>query len=397
MTTKIPLTIIAQISASNVTNNSTVTGATIKDAVEQLDSDKGNVDVFDYSQAGDPATDTNPAGVGASWINETSGEIFVCTDNTAGSNVWEGTAGSIVQPVFQGTNFGYISGGNLGGPSTAQNVIDKFPFASDANATDVGDLFQSRLSPAGQSSTNNGYSSGGDTVGGTTGTSVNTVDKFPFASDASATDVGDLTQARREVGGQSSTDNGYSSGGQIVGTTTNSNVIDKFPFASDTNATDVGDMTTIRDGVTGQSSTDNGYSTGGVATTTRLNIIDKFPFASDTNATDVGDLTVAKRHTAGQSSTTHGYASGGADISVRLNVIEKFSFASDGNASDVGDLTVIRTAVSGQSSTTHGYTSGGDDTAMSNVIDKFDYTNETTASDVGDLTVARQYTAGQQY
>ena len=41
---------------------------------------------------------------------------------------------------------GYTSGGNPG-PS---NVIDKFPFAADANATDVGDLNQSRHNAAGQ-------------------------------------------------------------------------------------------------------------------------------------------------------------------------------------------------------------------------------------------------------
>ena len=38
--------------------------------------------------------------------------------------------------IFQGTNFGYQSGG---GPPF-NNVIQKFPFASDANATDVSDL-----------------------------------------------------------------------------------------------------------------------------------------------------------------------------------------------------------------------------------------------------------------
>ena len=37
---------------------------------------------------------------------------------------------------------GYLSGGgNAGGDS---NVIEKFPFASDSNATDTGDLNQGR-------------------------------------------------------------------------------------------------------------------------------------------------------------------------------------------------------------------------------------------------------------
>src|SRR6056300_1211357 len=42
---------------------------------------------------------------------------------------------------FQGSTSGYTSGGNLNPPAPVfSNTIDKFPFASDANATDVGDL-----------------------------------------------------------------------------------------------------------------------------------------------------------------------------------------------------------------------------------------------------------------
>jgi hypothetical protein len=55
-----------------------------------------------------------------------------------------------------------------------------------------------RYTPAGQSSTDNGYSSGGATAPA----NVNTIDKFPFSSDANATDVGDLTQGRYVLAGQ---------------------------------------------------------------------------------------------------------------------------------------------------------------------------------------------------
>ena len=37
----------------------------------------------------DPAIDTNPAdGVGTIFVNSTSGEMYICTNATAGSNVW---------------------------------------------------------------------------------------------------------------------------------------------------------------------------------------------------------------------------------------------------------------------------------------------------------------------
>ena len=84
----------------------------------------------------------------------------------------------------------------------ASNVIDKFPFASDGDATDVGDLTLARYGPAGQSSIVNGF---GYTSGGYGSVVSNIIDKFPFSSDANATDVGDLTAAReRGSGGQSS-------------------------------------------------------------------------------------------------------------------------------------------------------------------------------------------------
>jgi len=193
--------------------------------------------------------------------------------------------------VFQGTVSGYTSGGH----PLNSNVIDKFPFAADGNATDVGDLTVARNNVAGQSSDASGYTSGGYASG-----NRNEIDKFPFASDANATDVGDLTEARAYPAGQSSDVSGYTSGGVDVSTWTRKNVIDKFPFASDANATDVGDLTRTSQGPAGQSSTAAGYTSAGQVAGTPQNIIDKFPFASDANATDVGDLTLGRYYVSGQ-------------------------------------------------------------------------------------------------
>ena len=98
-------------------------------------------------------------------------------------------------PVFQGSVSGYTSGG-FTTPFT--NVIDKFPFSTDTNASDVGNLSQARAGVSGQSSSISGYSSGGDS-----GPSFqNTIDKFPFSVDTDASDVGDLTNARNGGSGQ---------------------------------------------------------------------------------------------------------------------------------------------------------------------------------------------------
>jgi hypothetical protein len=308
-------------------------------------------------------------------------------DGFAFDGVIEGT--NIFQDGFQGTIAGFTSGGYIG--PGAVNTIDKFPFATDTNATDVGDITQAIQSLAGQSSTTHGYSSGGGSP------ESNTIDKFPFSTNSNSTDVGDLSQARDGSAGQSSTVSGYSSGGRSSNPpAVFSNTIDKFPFSTDTNASDVGDLTQVRGDLAGQSSFSSGYASGGIISTPPSvvsNTIDKFPFATNTNATDVGDLTQARQRIAGQSSTTHGYNSGGVSIT---NIIEKFPFATDTNATDVGDLITNIGGMAGQSSTMFGYSSGGQVPSASNIIQKFPFSADSNATDVGDLTQSRLMPAGQQ-
>lgn len=99
---------------------------------------------------------------------------------------------------------GYASGGHTGSyPVTIySDTIDKFPFAADGNSTDVGNLTQARNDSAGQNSTASGYTSGGFGPPPPLGTYINTIDKFPFSSDGNATDVGDLTSGRPGPSGQ---------------------------------------------------------------------------------------------------------------------------------------------------------------------------------------------------
>ena len=78
---------------------------------------------------------------------------------------------------------------------------------------------------------------------------------MPFASDANSTDVGDMTVSKGWGSGQSSKTHGYHSGGGYRNPGTSlpamSAIIEKFPFASDANATDSGDLTLARFGAAG--------------------------------------------------------------------------------------------------------------------------------------------------
>lgn len=305
-------------------------------------------------------------------------------------------------PQAQGSTSGYTSGAFL--DPVGGIVIDKFPFASDANATDVGDTLGSTAAPTynydghtgGASSSSHGYLAGGYP-------NINVIQKFSFSVDGNATDVGDLTTGTYGQGGTMSETHGYMSGGHP-----SRNTVEKFPFTSDTNASDVGDLTSGRYFLTPSMSKTHGYAAGGTTATSGLpntNIIDKNPFSSDANSTDVGDILGFQDEGAGASSTTHGYMAGGNEIPSpgsgppfgdAINVIQKYSFSADANSTDVGDLTSIRFQAAGQSSTTHGYSSGGQVPGSTNIIEKYPFSSDTNSSDVGDLTDARYGSSGQQ-
>jgi hypothetical protein len=305
-------------------------------------------------------------------------------------------------PQAQGSTSGYTSGAFL--DTVGGNVIDKFPFSSDANATDVGDTLGSTATPTynydghtgGASSSSHGYLAGGYP-------NINVIQKFSFSVDGNATDVGDLTIGTYGQGGTMSETHGYMSGGHP-----SRNTVEKFPFTSDTNASDVGDLTSGRYFLTPSMSKTHGYAAGGTTATSGLpnqNVIDKNPFSSDANSTDVGDLLGFQDEGAGASSTTHGYMSGGNEIPSPgvgppygdlINVIQKYPFSSDANSSDVGDLGTARYRAAGQTSTTHGYSSGGATPGATNIIEKYPFSSDTNSSDVGDLTDARTGSSGQQ-
>ncbi len=286
---------------------------------------------------------------------------------------------------FQGTNYGFVTGGS-------STDITKFPFASDGNATDLGDLTQSATLYSGQSSGTHGYC--------TNNSGGNKIEKFPFTSNANATDIGDLAQSSIGAGGgQSSSTHGYTAGGRF-------SYIQKFSFTTDGDATlNSGGLAVITGDAAGQSDAINafGYVTGGtIPPSTFRNDIQKFSFASEAAAADIGSLTIARFYMSGQSSETHGYTTGGQNgfgptASVISDRIDKFSFSSNGNATDVGNLLEAKTRNSaGQSSTVSGYTSGGGP-STTYLIEKFPFSTDANATDVGDLVTNRYYMTGQQY
>ena len=328
--------------------------------------------------ASDPTISTNPSGgVGTEWQNTTSGEVYICTDATAGSNVWTnvgaGSGNIALFHMHNSTNYGYIAGG--GHP--AVDTINKWSFASaTANATDVGNLVAdgAKYSNAGHSSETHGYSSAGK------GSPTNTagIDKFSFSADGNATDVGDVTVARRYPGGTSSSTHGFTAGGYVSGP---SDIIDKFAFANESTTNDVGNLTATRSSILTVMSETYGYQVSHDSG----NQICKWAYASDGNAVAYSGVTSAYVNGclgSGTYSSTHGY------VTVSTNSrrdVEKLSYASEGNTTNVGDLTVARGEGWGQAtSSTYGYQAGGH--SGINVIERYPFATDSDGVDVGDLT-----------
>ena len=339
--------------------------------------------------ASDPTISTNPSGgVGTEWINSTSGENYICTDATAGENIWKniGAGSGNIEPTphYQGENYGYVGGGAAG---PALNIIDKWSLTSNGNATDVGDLTVTRSYVVGQSSQTYGYYVGGDV----------TIDKNSFASDGNATDVGDQVVVVSGGAAASSETHGYTGGGYHASAPNLRNTIQKHSFTTDGNTTDIADLTVGRSQCGGCSSATYGYACGGASP--YFNEIDKYPFASDTNATDVGNILVANYLSdSGTSSETHGYVCGGwtGGASSGVNVIQKFTLASDNNSTDVGNTFGAYASHAGCSSTTYGYWAGGGPPNL-NEIHQYSFTTDGDSTDVGNLTAARRDGGGTQY
>ena len=356
----------------------------------------------------DPLVNANPAsGVGTIQLNQVSGEMFLCTDATAGANVWNNVGlgiGHVAKP-FGGLGGGTVSGYSAGGAAPVQDTIEKFSFASSIVVADHGNMFMARDGAGSNSSATDGYIHGGYISGpaGGVGGFRDNIDRFSFATNSTAADHGNMTVARVGTVGCSSSTNGYIIGGHLGPSNQQQNVIDTFTFGSNSNATLHTDMSDPgRARCAGQSSNTDGYATGGEGTggADRKNTMDKFSFSSNVTATDHGDMVVARNYPCGISSTTHGYTCAGETAPGAAgpsDIIERFSFGSGVNATDHGDCSVQRAAPGGSSSTTHGFVIAGYSAgAPSKSIDKFSFASNITATDHGDLAASESGNTGFQ-
>ena len=107
------------------------------------------------------------------------------------SDVGEGQAAMYSTQGSCSETYGYTAGGFFYPPAIYADTIEKWPFTSDGNATDVGEILEGVSNGFAASGTTHGWS-----AGGSKGPSDESeVASYTYASDNNAVDQGEMAQA----------------------------------------------------------------------------------------------------------------------------------------------------------------------------------------------------------
>jgi hypothetical protein len=295
-----------------------------------------------------------------------------------------------------------------GSSNQTYNVLDYVTIASAGNATDFGDLSQSRQCTAIDNTTRGVFLGGYIYPSAPSNTAINTMDIVEIATTGNATDFGDLSQNTRQNGSVSNGHGGLEVGLQLPSVTYmpgsgrafigggdpgNSNIIQILHIPTLGNTSNFGDLTQGRYELGALGSHTRAVFGGGKYDSTIVNIIDSVEMQSQGNAADFGDLTQARHKGGALSSSTRGVWGGGQTPS-NVNIIDYATIASVGNATDFGDLTAVNVGVTGLASPTRGVFIGGNDGSALNVIQYITIASTGNATDFGDTATSTVQNAG---
>jgi hypothetical protein len=203
-------------------------------------------------------------------------------------------------------------------------------------------------------------------------------------------DFGDLTLARRQLTGASSSTRGVFIGGDSSPTDAADDLMDYVTIASTGNAVFFGNLQAPgKQTPQGCSNGIRGISYGGGEPHTDQ--IDVFTIASLGNATDFGNADVAGRGGAATESSTRALLAGGVGPA-DLNRIEYITMATNGDGQDFGDLADGRRNIAGTSDGVRAVFAGGFTSPGGPSLNTLDYVTIATfgnSQDFGDLTVNR--------
>ena len=296
-----------------------------------------------------------------------------------------------------GRGRGIAAGGE--GPAYLSSM-DFVEIASTGNATDFGDMSQAKRNLTGASSSTRGVILGGTIPSSPNFASINI--EFTTISSAGGTnDFGDLVGGNaKDCAGVTSDIRGFACGATQQSTYGNyGNSIEFVTIASTGDSTEFGDLAHPGKQLNaGCESPTRGIILGGyrgntTADSVTTNTIQFIIFATQGNSELFGNLTQSARNVSAVSDQTRGVRMGGytEPSNAFTDTIDFITMASEGNATDFGNLSESKLNAAPTQNTTRGLFMGGaNPSAAVNVIEFITIQSAGNSTDFGDLTVARK-------
>tara|TARA_B100000029_G_scaffold424911_1_gene433023 strand:- start:93 stop:1556 length:1464 start_codon:yes stop_codon:yes gene_type:complete len=254
-------------------------------------SDHGNMH-FARATGGDASSSTHgyaAAGQPAGSAEGTSIDRFAFASDVGGADVGNCTGRDLCTGGESSTH-GYILGGRSG---SIHATIQKYAFSSSSDSSSIGSFGSAKYQVGSCSGPDACYVLGGRN---SSNNATSGMWKIAHSNDTTSSLHGNLVNVKMSNKGVADQTHGYSLGGKgSPPSYINNNEIDKFPFASDAGASDFGDLTqAISDGAATQNATHGMWISGYYGPIGYLKDMQMFAFASGTSCADVGDLTTPR-------------------------------------------------------------------------------------------------------
>ena len=279
---------------------------------------------------------------------------------------------------------GVTMGGRTSGGNT--NRVEFFTVDIASDATDFGDLTQTRRRTQGCASATRSFMFGGSEPGGSSG--YNVIDFITFSSTGDATDFGDQTTEVRSPGSVSNSTRGITGGGtEGYPSGSYKDNIEFITMSSSGNTIDFGDLTLARDYPGSANSPTRGIFAGGAQYPSFYSTIDFITIASTGDARDFGNLSRAAQGCAGNSNSIIGIFANTYGPAYNQDVT-KIIMATKGDSVDFAERTHTTTPTQGASSSTRGVFCGGYNPSpgYSDAMEYIPFATGGTGTDFGDLT-----------
>ena len=216
--------------------------------------------------------------------------------------------------------------------------------------------------------------------GGATPSNSDVIDFITISTTGDATDFGNLLDSKGAHSGCGNETRGLFGGGNPETSSNKTDGIEFITIASTGNGVDFGNLNAATASLCGTASPTRGLFMGGYTPTT-LNTIQFVTVASTGNTQDFGDLTEVRQEAAAFANATRAICAGGGPASAAQGSIDFFTIATLGNASNFGDLiTDMQSGMGATSSPTRGVVTTG--TGVTNIIE---YVEIRTSGDTVDF------------